>query len=172
MIKSLLEDTDFLPVKEKRNHAQKMMQPVEELNTDCSCDSKVERYNSGSGEISAHDDVLAKKSSCQTSDDDGRARGAKADETVALGLLAQQTTQELHNERERNNSDEVVAVGAAAHAANNLRAKRRLSAQRERAKRILISSMLDATFFLVSRLNTDYFRKAALRQQHRHAQCT
>ena len=60
MIKYLLECIGFLLVKENRNNVQKMMQLFEELNTDCSCDSKVERYDSGSGELNAHDDVLAK----------------------------------------------------------------------------------------------------------------
>ena len=43
-----------------------------------------------------------------------------ADETVVLGALAQKTTQELHDEREPINPDEAVAVGAAAHAAQNV----------------------------------------------------
>ena len=66
---------------------------------------------------------------------------AQADETDALGVLAQRTTQEPHNEKELINPDDAVACGAAAQAATNHRAKRRLNTQRERAKRTLSSSV-------------------------------
>ena len=59
MIGSLVEDTDFLVVEESRTNVQKMMQLLEELNTDDSRDSKVEGCDSGFGELNAHDDVLA-----------------------------------------------------------------------------------------------------------------
>ena len=78
---------------------------------------------------------------------------------VARGALAQTTTQDLHNEREPINPHEAVAVGEAAHAANSHRANRRLNSQRERAKRTLSSSMLDATVFSwFEEMNMDYFR--------------
>ena len=131
MIRSLLEDTDFLLVKERRNSVQEMMHIFEELNTDYSCDSTVERYDNDSGELNAHHDVLAKKKKTHCGKRGLGAQServkclpsspAKADVTDALDAVhvAQKTLQELHNGQEPDrptSPDEAVASSTAVQA--------------------------------------------------------
>ena len=87
---------------------QKMMQLFEELSTDYSCDSKVERYDSGTGELNAHYGVLAKihgaiRGLGTHSERVKRIRSspANADGTDAPDAVhvAQKTVQEFHNEK-------------------------------------------------------------------------
>ena len=130
MIKSLIEYSDFLLAKENKNNVQKiMMQLFKELRTDYSVDSKVERYDSGSGELNAYGGVLAKtrcaKRGLGTQSERVKripSSPANADGSDALDAVhvAQKTIQELHIGKEPDrptNPDEAVASGAVVQAA-------------------------------------------------------